>query len=108
MSKLDHLDDKLSGYHQKNKHSRKSAEAQTEIDRLETNFLGWLTIAGIFIIGAGVIKDLVDYGKYYSLTFLIIVIIILTVTFNDYLSERERLNREGIIVPYRLNWLAGA
>ncbi len=119
MNKLDQLDHKLSGYHRKkyirsDEDEYQDAELKSldlnleslEIDRLERNFLGWLTIAGIFIIGAGVIKDLVDYGKWYSLTFLVIVIIILTVTFSDYIEERERLIDEGIMVPSRLNWLA--
>ncbi len=75
MSKLSNLDENNTEHHYNKSPENQQGESmflksqykslaldrlQTEIDRLETNFLGWLTIAGIFIIGAGVIKDLVE------------------------------------------------
>ncbi len=79
---------------------------QTEIDRLESNFLAWITVASIFLAAAIIIKGRFGiYNIYYSASFLTIVVILLLITSSDYISERNKLRERGLDVFIRLDYL---
>ncbi len=93
--------------HEANKdpHTSNSKEDIREIDRLERNFLAWITVASIFLAAAIIIKNFLNSGSYYSIVFFIIVILLLTITNADYLQERKSLAQKGIKVFPRLDYL---
>ncbi len=93
--------------HEANKDSNtsQSPEDIKEIDRLERNFLAWITVASIFLAAAIIIKNFLNSSSYYSIVFFIIVILLLTITNADYLQERKSLDQKGIAVFPRLDYL---
>ena len=89
----------------KDSNTAQSPEAIKEIDRLERNFLAWITVASIFLAAAIIIKNFLNSSSYYSIVFFIIVILLLTITNADYLQERKSLAQKGITVFPRLDYL---
>ena len=89
-------------------HNKDKSDSLNElemVDRLERNFLAWITMASIFLAAAIIIKGFERYSVYYSIVFFIIVILLLIITNADYLTEKRKLEELGINVFPRLDYL---
>ncbi len=83
-----------------------AAEKETKANRLESNYLAWITMSSIFLAAAFFVRGFERYNILYSLSFLIIVIMILFISSLDYLVERNKLQATGIEAFLRLDFLA--
>ncbi len=82
-------------------------ETAERILGIENLILRWMGVAALFIASAFVIIGLVKTErKYYGKIFFAISAFILFILLAEYFMAREELQKEGIKIPDRVNWLA--
>ena len=75
------------------------------INRIEDTILAWITVSTFFITLGIIIKGFERYSIYYSLTFILMGIIMLVVGNINYLADRQLILQNNFKVPAKLDVL---
>ncbi len=90
--------------------SNKSSRLKVEdefilVNRIEDTILSWITVATFFITLGIIIKGFERYSIYFSLTFLLMGIIMLVMGNINYLGDRQLILQGNFKVPAKLDVL---
>nr|QBK91205.1 MAG: uncharacterized protein LCPAC202_01790 [Pithovirus LCPAC202] len=83
----------------------KTEEEFSLVNRIEDTILAWITIATFFITLGIIIKGFERYSVYFSLTFILMGIIMLVMGNINYLGDRQLILRNNFEVPAKLDVL---
>ncbi len=87
------------------KNKSMTADEFVLINRIEDTILAWITIATFFITLGIIIKGFERYSVYFSLTFILMGIIMLVMGNINYLGDRQLILGKNFDVPGKLDVL---